>query len=239
MRGRRIVVTGAASGMGAGIARLFSAEGARLVLLDINPQPLEAIAAETGQHAVACDVSDEAAVNAAVESAVHHMGGIDGIVNVAGVLVRKQVRDTTHADFTRAVGVNLAGPFLMCRAALPHLEAANFGTIVNVASLAGLRSQPGMAVYSATKAGLIAFTEAFSGELGPTVRANCVCPGVVQTPMIDFMFASDGPKAVEALNRAARPGTPEDIAKACLYLSTPESSFVSAASLAVTGGHFR
>ena len=240
LAGRRIVVTGAASGMGNGIARLFAAEGAMLTLLDIAGERLGDLAKELRQYSVRCDVSDERDVEQAIGFAAASMKGIDGLVNVAGVLVRKPVRETSYDEFRTAVGVNLAGPFLTCRAALPHLEAADRATIVNIASLAGLRSQPGMAVYSATKAGLIAFTEALSGELGPTVRINAVCPGVIRTPMIEFMFESDGPAGkAEALNRASRPGTPEDVARACLFLSTEESAFVSSASLAVTGGHFR
>lgn len=240
LKGRKIVITGAASGMGAGIARLFAAEGARLALLDITEDKLQAIADELSQIALCCDVSSEEAVESAIKAAAKAMNGIDGLVNVAGILVRKPVRETSFEEFNRLARVNLAGPFLTCRAALPHLEQAEFGTIVNVASLAGLRSQPGMAVYSATKAGLVAFTEAFSGELGPTVRVNAVCPGVIQTPMIDFMFEDDAPHVpVETLNRAGRPGTPDDIAKVCLFLSTQESAFMSSASLAVTGGHFR
>lgn len=238
--GRRIVVTGAASGMGEGIARLFASEGANLTLFDIDAEKLASLANELRAESAVCDVSSESEVNTAVDAAARSMDGIDGLVNVAGILVRKQVRETGYDDFQRAVGVNLAGPFLMCRAALPHLEAAEAATIVNIASLAGLRSQPGMAVYSATKAGLVAFSEAFSGELGPTVRINTICPGVIRTPMIDFMFeAQESDGNVENLNRAARPGTPEDVARACLFLTSPDSEFTSAATLAVTGGHFR
>jgi len=240
LKGRKIVVTGAASGMGEAVARLFAAEGAALTLLDITEARLSAIADELGQHAVAGDISDENGVERAISGAAERMGGIDGLVNVAGILVRKPVRETSFADFQRVLSVNLGGPFLTCRAALPLLEQAEFGTIINVASLAGLRSQPGLAAYSATKAGLVAFTEALSGELGPTVRINAVCPGVIETPMTAYMFEDDSPHvAVETLNRAARPGTPEEVAKVCLFLSTPESAFVSSAAIAVTGGHFR
>ena len=226
--------------MGEGIARLFAAEGATLTLLDIAGEQLGHLAKDLGQYSIRCDVSEEVDVEQAIGFAAASMKGIDGLVNVAGVLVRKPVRETSFDEFRTAVGVNLAGPFLTCRAALPHLEAAGSATIVNIASLAGLRSQPGMAVYSATKAGLLAFSEAFSGELGPTVRINSICPGVIRTPMVEFMFESDGLAAkVDALNRAARSGTPEDVARACLFFSTEESAFVSAGSLAVTGGHFR
>lgn len=240
LAGRKIVVTGAASGMGEAVARLFSAEGATLTLLDISEDRLTSIAGELQQHHRLCDVSDEASVEAAMAHAAKTMGGIDGLVNVAGILIRKPAGETSFEEFQRLVAVNLAGPFLTCRAALPHLDAAPFGTIVNVASLAGLKSQPGLSVYSATKAGLIAFTEALSGELGPTVRANAVCPGIIRTPMTEYMFDDDSPHVpVETLNRARRPGDPSEVANVCLFLSSEDASFVSSASISVTGGHFR
>ena len=240
LAGRRIVVTGAASGMGEGVADLFAAEGARLMLLDINEERLDEVAKRTGQQALPCDVSDEGQVAAAIDGAVAGLGGIDGLVNVAGILVGKTVADTQWSDFQRLVAINLGGPFLTCRAALPHLAKEAAATIVNVSSLSGVRSQPRMAVYSATKAGLIAFTEAFSGELPPNVRVNAVCPGVIRTPMTDFMFDAPGSaEQVATTIRAGRLGTPEDVAQACLYFSAAESPFVSGASLTVTGGHFR
>lgn len=240
LHGRRIVVTGAASGMGEGVAELFAAEGAALALLDIDAEKLATVADRTGQQARRCDVSSEPDVNDAIGWAAEQLGGIDGLVNVAGILVPKTVAETGWADFQRLVGVNLGGPFLTCRAVLPHLAAAAQATIVNVSSLSGVRSQPRMAVYSATKAGLVAFTEALSGELPPNVRANAVCPGVIRTPMTDFMFDTPGAEdQVAATIRAGRLGTPADVAEACLYLSSPQSAFVSGATLTVTGGHFR
>lgn len=240
LAGRRIVVTGASSGMGAGVARLFAREGARLLLLDIAEEALTAIAEEIGQPHRVCDVSDDGQVRQAIDSGSDELGGLDGLVNVAGILVPKPVRQTEYSDFSKLVGVNLGGPFLTCRHALPHLEKAEGATIVNVSSLSGVKSQPNMAVYSATKAGLVAFTEALSGELPANVRANAVCPGVIRTPMTDFMFSDKAAEQKAASTIAVRRlGTPEDVAQACLYLSTADSGFVSGATLTVSGGHFR
>ncbi|AIT80558.1 SDR family NAD(P)-dependent oxidoreductase [Novosphingobium pentaromativorans] len=240
LAGRRIVVTGASSGMGAGVAELFAQEGARLLLLDIAEDALEGVAERTGQVHRVCDVSNDDQVRRAIDSGAEELGGLDGLVNVAGVLVPKPVRQTDFADFSRLVGVNLGGPFLTCRHALPHLEQAQEATIVNVSSLSGIKSQPGMAVYTATKAGLVAFTEALSGELPANVRANAICPGVIRTPMTDFMFTDEAAEQRAASTIAVRRlGTPEDVAQACLYLSTPASGFVSGATLSVSGGHFR
>ncbi|MBV2149112.1 SDR family oxidoreductase [Sphingobium sp. AS12] len=241
LAGRHILVTGAGAGMGAAVARLFAAEGAALALLDINADALADVAEETGQLAIPCDVSSEQAVEDAVALSVRKLGGLDGLVNVAGVLINKPVAETSFADFQNLVGINLGGPFLTCRAALPHLHAAKAATIVNVASLSGLRSIPNMAVYTATKAGLVAFGEALSGELGPNVRLNTVCPGIIRTAMTDFMFENghEAGEAMKKLIRLGRPGTPEEVAQACLYLTSDEASFVSGATLPVTGGHFR
>lgn len=240
LEGRRIIVTGAASGMGEGVAALFAAEGARLVLLDVAEERLAKVAAQTGQLARCCDVSDERQVDEAIAFAAEAMGGIDGLVNVAGILVAKPVAQTSWQDFQRLVAINLGGPFLTCRAALPFLSQADQATIVNVSSLSGVRSQPRMAVYSATKAGLVAFSEALSGELPTNVRINSICPGVIRTPMVDFMFDGDeSEEQVAKTIRVGRLGTPQDVAEACLYLSSPASAFVSAANLTVTGGHFR
>ena len=240
LTGRRIVVTGAASGMGEGVADVFAAEGARLVLLDIAEESLSRVAGRTEQVARRCDVSDPDQVAAAIAFAAEELGGIDGLVNVAGVLVGKTVVETEWADFEKMIGVNLAGPFLTCRASLPHLAASGAATIVNVSSLSGVRSQPRMAVYSATKAGLVAFTEALSGELPSNVRANAVCPGIIRTPMTEFMFEAPGAEEhAKGMIRLGRLGTPKDVADACLFLTNSESAFVNGATLTVTGGHFR
>jgi NAD(P)-dependent dehydrogenase (short-subunit alcohol dehydrogenase family) len=241
LAGRRIVLTGAASGMGAGIARLFAAEGARLLLLDVQAGPLAAIAAETGQPYGVCDVSDEAQVAEAIATAVATLGGIDGLLNVAGILVRASVAETDYAAFQRLLAINLGGPFLTCRAALPHLQASGKATIVNVSSLSGVRPQPGMAAYTATKAGLIGFSEALSGEVGPNVRVNVICPGVVKTPMTGFMWGDDDVVERDVGQRigVGRVGTPDDVAQAALFLTSHDSAFVSAANLVVSGGHIR
>jgi NAD(P)-dependent dehydrogenase (short-subunit alcohol dehydrogenase family) len=239
LRGRRIVVTGAASGMGEGVARRFTAEGARLFLLDVQAERLEAIATETGQAFGTCDVGDEAQVRQSIAAAAEALGGIDGLVNVAGILTYKTAEASTFEEFQRLISVNLAGPFLTSTAALPHLRASGRATIVNVASLAGVRPQPGMAVYSATKAGLIALSEAMSGEVGPEVRVNVICPGIIRTPMTQFMWERDGGADPAASIPVGRVGTPEDIAGAALFLTCHDAGFINGEVMTVTGGHFR
>ena len=236
-----MLVTGAASGMGEAVARLFAAEGARLALIDVSAEKLAQVGRDVGQFAVTTDVSSETSVQAAVEGAVEVLGGLDGVVNAAGVLAHRTFEETDVATFQRLVGVNLAGPFNVCRAALPHLRRSGAGAIVNVASLSGVRPVPGMAVYSATKAALIAMSEALSGEVGPQVRVNVICPGIIRTPMTDFMWAEgqSGDMGVAKLVKLGRAGEPAEVAEAALFLISDKASFVNAANLIVSGGHVR
>jgi len=235
LKGRRIVVTGAASGMGEGISRFFVHEGARVTLLDINPNVLT-IAEELGQTGIVTDVSSEASVNAAITQAAKAMDGIDGVINSAGILQHTTLEDTDFATFQRIVGVNLAGPFLICKAALPHLRAAPRATIVNISSLAGLHGYPTMSVYAATKGALIRFTESLMGEVGPTIRVNCICPGIIRTAMTEYMFRSNQPFEPENRIQVGRVGTPLDIAQTALFLTSDESAFISGEALPVSGG---
>ena len=235
LQGRRVVVTGAASGMGECIARFFVHEGAQVALLDINPKVMT-IAGEIGQTGIETDVSSEASVNAAIEAAAIAMGGIDGVVNAAGILHRTTLEETDFALFQRVVGVNLAGPFLICRAALPHLRQAPRATIVNISSLAGLKGYPTMSGYAATKGGLIRFTEALMGEVGPTIRVNCICPGVIRTAMTEDMFQGNHAYDPEGHIQVGRVGAPLDIAQTALFLTSDESGFISGEALPVSGG---
>jgi NAD(P)-dependent dehydrogenase (short-subunit alcohol dehydrogenase family) len=237
LQGRRIIVTGAASGMGAAIARLFAREGARLALLDISENALGAIAEETGQLAVPTDVSDERSVEAAVKGAIAAFGGLDGLVNAAGVLVKTPVVEMSTADFDKLISVNLRGPFLTCRTAIPHLQASGAGVIVNIASLAAVRPGAQLAVYSATKAGLLALSEALVGELGPDVRINVISPGLIRTAMTEYIWKGRNDDEVSLNRQIRRPGEPEEIAETALFLMSRQSSYVSGANLVVSGGH--
>ena len=238
LAGRHIIVTGAASGMGRAIATLFAAEGAKVALFDRDAKLLEEVARDTGQTAIEVNVADEASVNAAVRQAIDALGALDGVVNAAGILREQPFDVTTAAIYDDLMGVNLRGPFLVSQAALPELRKAPTATIVNIASNAALNPHPGLAVYSATKAGLVALSQAMAKELGPSIRVNAVCPGIIRTPMTANMWEQGGigDQAVQATIALKRPGQPEEIAEACLFLTAEQSSFVSAGVLAVNGG---
>jgi NAD(P)-dependent dehydrogenase (short-subunit alcohol dehydrogenase family) len=228
---RRVLITGAASGIGRRTAMLFAAEGAALTLLDRNVEGLAEVARETRGLAVEADVADEASVARAVERGAAAMGGIDGVVNAAGIVVRGPVGEVGVAEWRRVIDVNLTGIYIVVRCALPWLAKAAGATIVNIASGQGLLpNRPEMTAYAASKGGVVNLTRALAAELAPAIRVNSVCPGMVDTPM-----TAGGPHDVTpyALKRVAEP---VEIAQAILFLTGAESSFVTGAALAVDGG---
>ncbi|EQA96604.1 NAD(P)-dependent dehydrogenase (short-subunit alcohol dehydrogenase family) [Sphingobium wenxiniae] len=240
LRGRRIIITGAASGIGRATARLFSQEGAALALVDLQKDSLEEIAAQTGGQALTVDLSDHEATRAVVAQAAQLLGGLDGVVNCAGISGSCPLADLDQAAWDRMMAINLTAPYVVCRAALPFLQEAAAATIVNVASgQALLPTAHGISAYSASKAGLAAFTKALAFELAPRIRANVIAPGIVQTPMVESVLGGysnpdEAPFVAQyALKRVARPS---ELADAILFLTSGESSFVTGALLAVDGG---
>lgn len=238
--GRRIIVTGGASGIGRATCALFAAEGARVAVFDRSVDAAQAVAGPIGGIAVAVDVADAAQVAAAVAKAAVALGGVDGLVNAAGIFSAAGLADTTPALFAQTLAVNLTGTFLMVQAVAPLLLAAGQGTIVNIGSGVGITpTGPGSTAYVASKGGVIAMTKALAMELAPTVRVNVVCPGAVETPMVaSFLRRADGEVDPGIAGRYAlkRPAAPEEIAAAILFLTAAESSFVTGVTLPVDGG---
>jgi NAD(P)-dependent dehydrogenase (short-subunit alcohol dehydrogenase family) len=231
LQGRRILITGAASGIGQRSAELFAAEGAALTLLDCDRKRLASVARETGGTAVEADVTQEVSVARAVDQGVGAMGGIDGVVNAAGIVIHGSVLDVGVADWKLVLDVNLTGTYIVVRCCLPWLAKAPFATIVNIASGQGLLpNNPGMTAYAASKGGVVNLTRALAAELAPSIRVNSVCPGMVDTPMTAG-FERDLDRY--ALGRIAEP---LEIAQAILFLTSTESSFVTGAALAIDGG---
>lgn len=231
-------MTGAASGMGAATARLFAEHGAKLALFDMNEQMLNAVAGDTGAATFKVDVSDRSAVTAAVEAAAEAMGGFDGIVNAAGILRLKPIADITEEEQDMILRVNVGGIANMIRAALPRLQASENSTIVNFASYGAYRPGTGLSVYGASKAGVIAMAKSLINDIGPNVRINSICPGVIETPMNQARIDSGhlGEDRMAQINQLGRRGQPEEVAEAALFLTGPESSFMSNAVLEVSGG---
>jgi 3-oxoacyl-[acyl-carrier protein] reductase len=237
LAGRRVLITGAASGMGRAIAGLFVEEGAQVALLDRDEGRLGEAAGALGAPAHACDVAETGSVDAAVAAAVAALGGLDGVVNAAGVLATIPFAEFDRATWDRLIAVNLTGPFNIVHAALPALQAAPSATIVNIASVSGYMPMAGTSGYSASKAGLIMFTKCLAFDLGPTIRANCICPGVIRTDMTRYLW--ENPEhAQRAADRVAlkRLGAPEEVAKAALYLTSEDSGFTTGTEILTDGG---
>jgi NAD(P)-dependent dehydrogenase (short-subunit alcohol dehydrogenase family) len=247
LSGRRVLITGAASGIGRATSELFIAEGARVAMLDIDPAALETATQrmEGDPVALAADVSDERAVGEAVEQAAERLGGLDGIINAAGADLMRPFEAMDRAAWDKILAINLTGPFNVCHAALPALaDSASRGgsTIVNIASGAGLRPLAQRTAYCASKAGLVMFTKALAIDLETSgVRANVICPGIIDTPMFRASW-QDAPDPDAELGKILeryvikRPGHPDDIAYAALYLTSRESAYVTGTALAVDGG---
>jgi NAD(P)-dependent dehydrogenase (short-subunit alcohol dehydrogenase family) len=231
LQDRRIVITGAASGIGRRTAELFLAEGAAVTLLDRNGEGLQGIAGQRRARIFEADVTDEVSVARAVEQGAAAMGGIDGVVNAAGVMLRGSVLDVDIVQWRRVLEINLTGTYIVVRCCLPWLKRAPFATIVNLGSgQALLPNAPDRSAYAASKGGVINLTRALAAELAPAIRANSVCPGLVDTPMAEGVQGNVGSYALKRLAQ------PIEIARAILFLTSSESSYVTGAALAVDGG---
>ena len=237
---RKILITGGASGIGRATSELFAREGAAVAVLDRDATSAEAVARSIDGHAFAADVSDASAIARAVQDAAQALGGLDGLVNAAGVFINKGLMETGPAVWNQTIAVNLTGTFLCVQAAVPYLRLAERATVVNIASGVGLLpTGGGSTAYVASKGGVIAMTRALAAELAPTIRVNAVCPGAVETPMTDGTLRDSSGGVIPAIvSRYAlgRPAAPEEIAAAILFLTSHESSFVTGVNLAVDGG---
>lgn len=242
LEGRKLLITGGASGIGLATARLFAAEGGRVALLDRDAGALERARNELGCFPVTADVTDEQQVEQAVGEAVAALGGLDGLVNAAGISFWRNFDDLTFSEWRQVMSVNLDGPFLVCKAAWPALRSSEGATIVNVASGAGLQPRPNFSAYCASKGGLVLFTKSLAMDgAAHGIRANAVCPGIVLTPLVEknLQLTGDREAAFQryiARNAMHRFGTAEEIARSILFLSCAESSFATGSALSLDGG---
>lgn len=233
---RRIIVTGAASGIGQATARMLAEKGAKLFLLDRDDAGLRRQASELGCSSQCIDLRDQQMIGEVVQTAASDLGGLDCVVNVAGITRKIEVGDVSASDWADLLGINLLAPFWLIQASLPHLRKGTEPAIVNVSSGTALRPTiPGYSTYAASKGGLITMTKALAFELAPQIRVNAVCPGATVSAMLSEEGAAmaSGPNSPYALKRSAQP---EEIAKAICFLAGSDSSYMTGATVAVDGG---
>lgn len=234
LTGYRAVVAGGAAGIGRATAEILRARGAQVVVLDRD--------AQNGEGAIRVDLTEAEAVAAAITEAAARLGGIDILVNSAGIDLQTKTEAMRDADWERVLSVNLTGPMRTARAAFAALAASGRGAIVNVSSGAGLRPIPGRAAYCASKAGLDMLSKSLAldwAEHG--IRVNCVCPGAVHSALFDQSWqGAPDPQAMldEIRNRYAlkRIADPEELAEAIIFLAGPTARHITGATLAVDGG---
>ena len=240
----KCVVTGGASGIGAATVRRFAAEGAHICILDRDLSAAEALAAELGDShlAMELDVRFEAGVEQAAEAVYDRWGQVDVLVNNAGSELNKTYDETTVEEWDKVLDTDLKGPWLLCKHFVPRMVERGSGSVINISSLNGLVGFPLSTAYGSAKGGLVVFTRDMAIELATSgVRINCVCPGVIETPMMerwtDLMPDKEEAKAMlRGVMPIGRMGTAEEVAAAILFFASEDSSLCQGAVLSVDGG---
>ena len=249
MRGRNALVTGGASGIGAAIAAAFHAEGARIVVADIDAQKAQDAAALYGDRglAVAVDVTREEQIAAAVENALQRFGRIDILVNNAGIMRKSYVKDMAAELWEQVLAVNLTATFLCSKAVLPAMIAAKRGRIINIASIAGKIGEPTASAHSAAKFGVIGFTRSLAIEVAPhNILVNAICPGPIPTALGQRGWSEGAAVEGVGLDRVmarvnsrsplGRLGTVESVARMALFIASDDCDFTTGSAFNVDGG---
>lgn len=238
LTGKRALVTGASGGIGGAIAKALHGAGATVGLSGTRVEPLEALAAELGDnaHVLPCNLSDAAAVDALPKDAIAAMGGLEILVNNAGITRDQIFMRMSDEEWQSVLDVNLTSSMRLCRGVMRPMMKARWGRIINISSIVGATGNPGQVNYAAAKAGMVGMTKSIAYEVASRgITANAVAPGFIATAMTDKLN-DDQKAAINTKIPAGRMGTPEEIAAAVLYLASPEAGYVTGTTVHVNGG---
>ena len=238
LNGKAALVTGASGGIGGAIARALHGQGAKVALSGTRVAPVEALAADLGAGAFVCpaNLGEAASVEALPKAASEAMGGLDILVNNAGVTKDNLFMRMSDEEWAQVIDVNLTSTFRLCRAVLRPMMKARWGRIVNISSVVGATGNPGQGNYAASKAGMVGMSKSLAAEVASrNITVNCVAPGFIATAMTDKLNDEQKGRILTQIP-AGRMGSPEDIAAAVLYLSSPQAGYVTGATLHVNGG---
>jgi len=243
LTGRVAVVTGAAKGTGLAISQRMNAYGARIVGLDLNPDPARSESAfqPPSGMLLKCDVSREAEIIDALKRAEDRFGGIDILVNNAGIQRYSTVTETTVEEWDLVMNVNLKSAFLCAKHAIPSMQKRDKGVIINIASVQSFLSQPKVAPYTTAKTAMLGLTRSIAVDYSPAVRCVAVCPGAIDTPMLrDAISSSPNPeevwRACEQMHPIGRVGTANEVAELCAHLASDAAGFCTGQAFRIDGG---
>jgi len=238
LKGKRVLITGGAGGIGAATAERFLEEGSLVVVLDRDDAAIHRLERELPSlsGAINADVSDPDDVARAFEELDDLLGGLDVLINNAGISIRHRFVDISPQEWRQVMAVNLDGVFFVAQQAARRMLAGNGGVILNMGSTNGLMGYPYYADYNASKAGVIELTRSMALELAPTVRVNAVCPGFILTPMQEAEYTPDMRRAFEAKVPLGKLGRPEDVAALFTFLASDDAVFITGQCFVIDGG---
>ena len=237
LKGKIAIITGAAKGIGYEIARLFAENDIKVMAVDIDSKSLEQLATKIDVETMIADVTDEESVKEVVNKTIDKFGSLHILVNNAGITSDALMIRMKTEQFERVIDVNLKGTFLMSRMAARHMMKNRYGKIVNISSVVGINGNAGQVNYSASKAGIIGMTRTMAKELGSRgIRVNAIAPGFIETDMTESLSESVKDFFLKQVLLNQKPGMPEDVARAVLFLASPQSDYITGTVLPVDGG---
>jgi meso-butanediol dehydrogenase/(S,S)-butanediol dehydrogenase/diacetyl reductase len=238
LKDKRVVITGGAGGIGTSTAARFLEEGAKVIIMDKDEDACQHVEKQLPalEKSIICDVASPDSVKQAFEQLNELFGGLDILINNAGISIRHKFMDITAKEWKRVIDVNLNGVFFVAQQAAQHMLAGNGGVIINMGSTNGLAGYHYYGDYNASKSGVIELTRSMALELGPTIRVNAVCPGFIMTPMQEAEYTPEMQRAFYEKLPLKRLGSPDDVASLFAFLSSDEASWITGQHFVIDGG---